>query len=1001
MQRPLATLLPPFAALAAFLLPASARCDVPTGAIPADPLVNVQCEGDTSNTGILALGGRNSEFNGLIVDGFFSDGIITSSDFGYTDAFKSAWSPDGWFVDLDHYLYIAPDTFMEAMRSAGRAEADDFSLPEWTVVTRVMMPEDGDSGSDSDENVVVLALGANHRGVDEGFQALGTLVVTTGTQATNRGDGANGDDRTGDELILWYISDGNYGRRGEVTNTVTQLGSVKVPCLTDSFHLLTVRYENRRVELFLNDRRVVSARLPEGEPEIAPGLQYGQLMGGSDIPSDFSAGRFEQASGVDDGAVDCLLVYDRLLTDAEIHTLSRAYPYIHMDEGLHGGRGEDSYVRYIRRVNVASGGSKLLNWVADAEHAQGAEDAWVRQYSWYDGNTAHGTWWPSLDDEDAVRANLYDEPAEGSIVAIECVGGGTVTFEVNTEKGGLFPSSDRTYAQLEVNGEGTVKIRPCSGWETVTGDSVTLDPTRASGYGYGTLFFTGSANDALGLSTRSTYDATATGVFRTDAEVSASVCDFSNDIVFLRGAPTVTFVADAARVRGLKGPVVKCRLTKEISGDSADRGTLGTNPSVNLDYAQASTLAYVPTYKEGDAWLITDKTNLDNTDDVVFSHPGLVAWYLNQVDPLYVDLADVTPEGVGGAETDHFFSERLPWRRGGYDGAEADPEEFQHAAHLNVLLRRGEANSKQDVRLSLPAAKRVRTLTIDQPPASEGAELGLLRLDAKTTETLLTVSGTIKVNGVLRAYNGTETTVGDSETTVGDTTLDTPGFAEPLDPTDGTADGENVWDGALEDTLIGLYQDGSYIGGEAEGYTQGTGKVLSASDISEAMLCFRNVAALATHGEGVSAARVAAEHSDDYAAVADLIVAYEFGISRVTLERDEDGNEVALVAVTLRNDLATDFADRTEHIVAPEGVTDIEHATPAYAEGTALVFAVNGEIVAADAVTEERGAARADGTSLTRRFRVSLAGMSADEDGRLALTVRAEPPDGTQAASAE
>lgn len=1048
---------------------------------------------------------------------------------------------------------------MEAMRGAGRAEADDFSLPEWTVVTRVMMPEDGDSGSDSDENVVVLALGANHRGVDEGFQALGTLVVTTGTQATNRGDGANGDDRTGDELILWYISDGNYGRRGEVTNTVTQLGSVKVPCLTDSFHLLTVRYENRLVELFLNDRRVVSARLPEGEPEIAPGLQYGQLMGGSDIPSDFSAGRFEQASGVDDGAVDCLLVYDRLLTDAEIHTLSRAYPYIHMDEGLHGGRGEDSYVRYIRRVNVASGGSKLLNWVADAEHAQGAEDAWVRQYSWYDGNTAHGTWWPSLDDEDAVRANLYDEPAEGSIVAIECVGGGTVTFEVNTEKGGLFPSSDRTYAQLEVNGEGTVKIRPCSGWETVTGDSVTLDPTRASGYGYGTLFFTGSANDALGLSTRSTYDATATGVFRTDAEVSASVCDFSNDIVFLRGAPTVTFVADAARVRGLKGPVVKCRLTKEISGDSADRGTLGTNPSVNLDYAQASTLVYVPTYKEGDAWLITDKTNLDNTDDVVFSHPGLVAWYLNQVDPLYVDLADVTPEGVGGAETDHFFSERLPWRRGGYDGAEADPEEFQHAAHLNVLLRRGEANSKQDVRLSLPAAKRVRTLTIDQPPASEGAELGLLRLDAKTTETLLTVSGTLKVNGVLRACNGTETTVGDSEATVGDTTLDTvrllegatltgtgtlavcnttfsglnidigtirsqgkvtlaqdvpettlaassgatlstdepnrqakaltlnegstldcsaatmeepafvvsgkvtatrrvrvtapkgaqhglvflrsgedsanmdsraafqaahgendrwdirvdltgtgadyafdeAGFAEPANPTDGTAGGENTWAPELEETLIDIYQSQNLIGGEAKGYTQGTKKALSASDISDAMFCFRNVAALATHGEGTPSARVAAEHSDDYAAVADLIVAYEFGISRVTLERDEDGNEVAFVAVTLRNDLATDFADRTEHIVDPEGVTDIEHATPAYAEGTALVFAVNGEIVAADAVTEERGAARADGTSLTRRFRVPLAGIPADAAGRLALTVRALPPDGTQAASAE
>lgn len=1171
MQRPLATLLPPFAALAAFLLPASARCDVPTGAIPADPLVNVQCEnpfdaadGLTINTGRLSLGdggtGDNST-NGLVSDFATPEGTVVNLEYAFLDA----WSPgNSKAVDLDYRPYIAAGTLMAAMRNAGLAKADDFHIPEWTVSTRVMMPEY--------EYSVVLALGANHSGVPEGFRAFGSLVVATGAQADNRGDGDDGDDRTGDELVLWYISDGTYGHDAEgredveITNTVHELGRVTVPCLTDSFHLLTVRYADRHVELFLNDRLVVSADLPEGKPEIAPGLQYGQLMGRPNISDEFFdyyyPQHFNQVGGntvfsdwADDGGVDFLLFYNRTLSNEEIYTLARAYPYIHKDEGNHDDEElvaeYTADVRYVRQVTVNEGDYAELNWVSDG--------AWVRQYTW------DGRWWPALDGSDdhwweqsPVERNRYDEPAEGSIVAIECVGGGTVTFEVNTEKGGLFPSADRTYAQLEVNGEGTVKIRPCSGWETVTGDSVTLDPTRASGYQYGTLFFTGSANDDLGLETVD-HNATATGIFRTNAEVSASVCDFSNDIVFLRGAPTVTFVADAARVRGLKGPVVKCRLTKEISGDSADRGTLGTNPSVNLDYAQASTLVYVPTYKEGDAWLITDKTNLDNTDDVVFSHPGLVAWYLNQVDPLYVDLADVTPEGVGGAETDHFFSERLPWRRGGYDGAEADPEEFQHAAHLNVLLRRGEANSKQDVRLSLPAAKRVRTLTIDRPPASEGAELGLLRLDAKTTETLLTVSGTLKVNGVLRAYNGTETTVGDSETTVGDTTLDTvrllegatltgtgtltvcnttfsglnidigtirsqgkvtlaqdvpettlaassgatlstdepnrqakaltlnegstldcsaatmeepafvvsgkvtatrrvrvtapkgaqhglvflrsgedtanmdsraafraahsatdrwdirvdltgtgadysfdtPGFAEPLDPTDGTAGGENTWAPELEETLIDIYQSQNLIGGEAKGYTQGTKKALSASDISDAMRCFRNVAALATHGEGVSAARVAAEHSDDYAAVADLIVAYEFGISRVTLERDEDGNEVALVEVTLRNDLATDFADRTEHIVAPEGVTDIEHATPAYAEGTALVFAVNGEIVAADAVTEERGAARADGTSLTRRFRVSLAGMSADEDGRLALTVRAEPPDGTQAASAE
>lgn len=1172
MQRPLATLLPPFAALAAFLLPASARCDVPTGAIPADPLVNVQCEnpfdaadGLTINTGRLSLGdggtGDNST-NGLVSDFATPEGTVVNLEYAFLDA----WSPgNSKAVDLDYRPYIAAGTLMAAMRNVGLAKADDFHIPEWTVSTRVMMPEY--------EYSVVLALGANHSGVPEGFRAFGSLVVATGAQADNRGDGDDGDDRTGDELVLWYISDGTYGHDAEgredveITNTVHELGRVTVPCLTDSFHLLTVRYADRHVELFLNDRLVVSADLPEGKPEIAPGLQYGQLMGRPNISDEFFdyyyPQHFNQVGGntvfsdwADDGGVDFLLFYNRTLSNEEIYTLARAYPYIHKDEGNHDDEElvaeYTADVRYVRQVTVNEGDYAELNWVSDG--------AWVRQYTW------DGRWWPALDGSDdhwweqsPVERNRYDEPAEGAIVAIECVGGGTVTFEVNTEKGGLFPSSDRTYAQLEVNGEGTVKIRPCSGWETVTGDSVTLDPTRASGYQYGTLFFTGSANDDLGLETVD-HNATATGIFRTNAEVAASVCDFSNDIVLLHGGPEVTFVADEARVRGLEGPVVKCRLTQEISGSDGNVGTLGTNPSVNADYAQASTLVYVPTYVEGADWLITDKTERNtNPGAVVFAKEGLVAWYLKQSDPLYVDLAEVTPEGESGAETDHFFSERLPWRRGGYDGEVADSEEFQHAAHLNVRLRRGAADTKQDVRLSLPAAKRVRTLTIDQPPASEGKELGLLRLDAKTTETLLTVSGTLKVNGVLRAYNGTETTVGDSETTVGDTTLDTvrllegatltgtgtlavcnttfsglnidigtirsqgkvtlaqdvpettlaasadatlstdepnrqakaltlnegstldcfaatmeepafvvsgkvtatrrvrvtapkgaqhglvflrsgedtanmdsraafraahsatdrwdirvdltetgadysfdtPGFAEPLDPTDGTADGENVWDGALEDTLIGLYQDGNYIGGEAEGYTQGTGKVLSASDISEAMFCFRNVAALATHGEETPAARAAGEHSDDYAAVADLIVAYEFGISRVTLERDEDGNEVALVEVTLRNDLATDFADRTEHIVDPEGVTDIEHATPAYAEGTALVFAVNGEIVAADAVTEERGAARAAGTSLTRRFRVSLAGMSADEDGRLALTVRALPPDGAQAASAE
>ena len=1173
------------APLAALLLPTSPLHAVPTDnaaltALLDEALINVQCEhpsdpsdGITINTGRLSLGDDGTDdnsTNGLVSDFTIPAGTVVELDDGFFDA----WNPVSKAVDLDYRPYIAAGTLMNAMREAKLAEADDFHIPDWTVSTRVMMPEY--------PNSAVLALGANHSGVPEGFRAFGSLVVATGALADNRGNSANGDDRTGDELVLWYISDGDYGKDEEghvletVSNTVHELGRVKVPCLTDSFYLLTVRYADHHVELFLNDRLVVSANLPGGKPEIAPGLQYGQLMGGSNISDTFFEyypTHFNKVGGDtvftdwdDDGGIDFLLFYNRPLSNEEVYTLARAYPYIHKDEGSHGAVSEyTADVRYVRQVTVNEGDYAELDWVSDG--------AWVRQYTW------QGRWWPALDGSDdtwwnpnPVNDNRYDEPAEGAIVAIECVGTGTVKFLVNTEKGELFPSADRTYAQLEVTGEGTVKIGPCTNWDSTTGDLTTLAPTRASGYRYGTLYFTGSANDALGLETVS-HNATATGIFRTDAEVAASVCDFSNDIVLLRNAPTVTFVADEARVRGLEGPVIKCQLTKQISGESGNRGTLGTNASVNLDYAQASEAVYVPTYNESNennAWFITDKTVTvaDGQNVSLFSNEGLVAWYINQIDPLYVDLAEVTPEGESGAD-DHFFSERLPWRRGGYEGELADKEEFQHAAHLNVLLRRGAADSKQDVRLSLPATKRVQTLTIDQPPASEGKELGLLRLDAKTTETLLTISKKLEANGVLRAYNGTETTVGDSNTLAGDTTLDTvkllngasltgtgtlavcnttfsgldidigtirsegkltfgqdvpntilaaggdatlattepnrqakglnlnktsildcstanasapaftvetveatlpvrviapsdafhglvflrseektadmdsreafqaahqngdkwdirvdltetgadysfdeAGFAEPTDPTDGIAGNENKWAAELEETLIDIYQSENLIGGEAEGYTKGKEKVLSASDISEALLCFRNVAALATHGEGTPSTRAAAEteHSDDYAAVADLIVAYEFGISRATIVKDEAGTEQVLVEVTLRNDLATDFADRVDHIKDPSEFTnadktaDIENATPAYAEGTTLVFSVNNVDIKANQVTEEAlPAEAAAGTSLTRRFRIPLSAFPAEtaDADRLEFSVRAIPPEMTPEAQAD
>lgn len=1168
MKRP--SMLFAVAALTALLLPTSPLHAVPTDnaaltALLEEALINVQCEGTTANTGSLSLGDGNTGNNGT--NGLVSEGAWLDTILNVSTAFFDAWNPASQCVDFAYLPYIGASTLMNAMRSAGLAGENDFCVPEWTISTRVMMPEY--------EDTVVLAIGANHSGLDDGYQALGSLVVAVEKIADNRGNSANGDDTTGDTLRLWYITDGTYGHDGEghevdITNQVQGLGRAKVPCLTDSFHLLTVRYKDHHVDLFLDDRLVISRDIPtkEGAPgplDIAPGLQYGQLMGRSNISSEFDEWfpyfkTVEDRLDGNDGGIDFLLFYNRLLSNEEIYTLARAYPYIHRDEGNHGSwvESENSYVRYIRRVNVDINGYAELNWVSDG--------AWVRQYTW------NGTWWPSLDgDEDDVNANRYDEPAEGSIVAIECVGGGTVKFLVNTEKIDFiaeseegeeragFPSADRTYSQLEVTGEGTVKIGPCSGWESTTGDSTTLDSTRASGYQYGTLYFTGGAGDDLDPDLdgdRGESNNTAAAIFETNAEVWASVCDFSNDEVQLKGTPQVTFHADTARVRGLEGPVVKCQLTQRITGDAGEsHGSLGKNATVNLDYAQASEAVCVPTYDENDTWLITDKTevhNLSNTDAFVFSRTGLVAWYFKQIEPLYLDLADV-PESVGGSasEDEHAFSKQ-PWRRGDYTGekiAEDEVEEtFQHAARLNVRLSHGRTVSP----LIVNAAKRAKSLTVELPDG--GAKSDVLRLVSRNNG-LLTLSETLDVDGTLRVFDydkkvdavkflgntkltgegvfaacnmtfsglnidiGTIRSEGkltfgqDVPNTIlaagGDATLattepnrqakglnlnktsildcstanasapaftvetveatlpvrviapsdafhglvflrseektadmdsreafqaahqngdkwdirvdvvengsvfffDEAGFAEPTDPTDGTDGGENTWVAELEETLIDIYQSQNLIGGEAEGYTKGKEKVLSASDISEALLCFRNVAALATHGEGTPSTRAAAEteHSDDYAAVADLIVAYEFGISRATIVKDEAGTEQVLVEVTLRNDLATDFIDRVEHIKDPVEFTDadktadIENATPAYAKGTTLVFSVNGQDIDAKQVTEESEATRAAGTSLTRRFYIPLSAFSevATDAERLEFSVRAIPPEMTPEAQAD
>ena len=139
---------------------------------------------------------------------------------------------------------------------------------------------------------------------------------------------------------------------------------------------------------------------------------------------------------------------------------------------------------------------------------------------------------------------------------------------------------------------------------------------------------------------------------------------------------------------------------------------------------------------------------------------------------------------------------------------------------------------------------------------------------------------------------------------VGDAGLDVPNFdAIPEDvpeedrPSKDEADKNNKWpDGtgdnpAIDDEVTDQIQDGGNVAGEAEGYTKANTQWLMAPDIANAYACFGDVWTLAP--------RSVDQQSEDYA-TRDLLMAYEFGISRMAFS--EDGKSI-VVEATLRNAL--------------------------------------------------------------------------------------------------
>ena len=611
--------------------------------------VDMEFDGDSRNTGWLVLNGLNGEpstegqdYNGMLrgdrANGNGANEILDGS------GFETAWNPQSQAVDIDYNPYLS---------------VFSIEYPEqWTMVTRIMMPEYS--------NTAAITIGANYvaPGIFDG-SPYGVLALATGALKNDRDD----NDTAGDELILWFIP--NNDNIGDMV----KLASVTVPCITDSYHLVTIRYDRGHVEVFLNENRLIDVMLPEGT-KIGPGLQFGRLMGSADYLNQEIAAvvgnvNDKDVTISDPGEVDFLRIYRGLLTDAAFQTLVRQYPYIHKEQG---SLGRDwAFTLDIRYVRELTGGTEY--WV-DSE-----KKPWRRQFK---GGT---TVW--------TNDGWYAEPAEGSVVILEC--SEDTTLLVNTEKGGMFPSANRTYAQLITNGEGIIKdygeitIAPCENWETTLTDD--------GEYRYGRLVFSGGQGDkaAQHAADEDKGASSSAAIFFTNTYLHASVVDLSRDDISLKDNRHVTILADEGLLRGETEELV---VTKQLTGPVAGSGYFDYNLGIVPDrYGQKSEYVYVNNFDpDYDAWLISDVTAEHNTDEQPNTgHPtmgtGLFAQFMKVPGILYLEL------NVDGVTNNGALSQQA-WYRFGYNKDSEEetptgilpvaatlPTDFEKADGLSIRLR--------------------------------------------------------------------------------------------------------------------------------------------------------------------------------------------------------------------------------------------------------------------------------------------------------------------------
>ena len=695
--------------------------------------VDVEFNGDSYNTGWFRIGSANGMLQG--VGGFGTDEILDNND-----DFTTTYNPAGEGVNPRRQPYI-PVNALPAYPDS------------WSIVARVTAAEF--------THTVMLAIGANYKDVTGGtgddFSDRDTLVLSTGSMKAHGGGGTAGadddDDNKEDTIRLWLIRGRDlYGENPAVPTEY--LAQASLPQVTEMPHLYTITYDNRHIQVYVDGHCLMDTTLPE-DINLGPGLQIGKLMGGANIDGDhlsIGGDLAEQFKPVDniagDGTVDFIRIYRGVLSDTAIDRLVRENPYIHKDPG--GAASNHRDVRYVRVING------------------GADEPWVQEGAWQRQHLSLGGDLIWSDD------GTYAEPAEGAIVVVQCREG-NATLRVNTQKGGLFPSADRTYSMLIVTGKdidtvaqdegsddnwigGTLTIAPYDDPSTPDNEWYT-ERTDDGAFRYGVLRFSGGVGQRVnqGHTTVRTFfneGHSLAGYVLTHAVLHGSVIDLASDGVEIRRGVNATFRADDLITRGFDGEIFLRQLTGPLSGTQFYHyvspaanvygyGSVIPNDDIENFDQQTSEFVWVPTFNNLESeWKLDDVTReysaVENRDTgfgstVKLPQTGLFVRVAKVPGRLYLELnqSDILENGALSAQD---------WYRYGYKNDEPagtvshmtpmpmNTGDFEKAVALSIRLKDG--TTKTLYTDAIANGLTINELTIEKPKMPDGT------VDATNDETL-------------------------------------------------------------------------------------------------------------------------------------------------------------------------------------------------------------------------------------------------------------------------